>query len=140
MIFVNTNLAAAAGAILAMVTSWIKFGKPEVGMSLNGALAGLVGITAGCANVTPTSSIIIGAVAGILVVLSVMFFDKAQNRRPGRRHIRPRCLRCLGHPRRRPVQHRRHHRGHHHGAARSASRPALCGPLPQPSLCSNSST
>lgn len=76
MIFVNTNLAAAAGAIMAMFVSWIKFGKPEVGMSLNGALAGLVGITAGCANVTPTSSIIIGAIAGMVVVFSVVFFDK----------------------------------------------------------------
>jgi ammonium transporter, Amt family len=76
MIFVNTNLAAAAGATLALFTSWIKFGKPEVGMSLNGALAGLVAITAGCANVTPGSAIIIGAVAGVLVVLSVLFFDK----------------------------------------------------------------
>ncbi len=76
MIFVNTNLAAAAGAVLAMFTSWMKFGKPEVGMSLNGALAGLVGITAGCANVSPSSAIIIGAFAGILVVLSVLFFDK----------------------------------------------------------------
>ena len=76
MIFVNTNLAAAAGCIMAMFTSWIKFGKPEVGMSLNGALAGLVGITAGCANVSPGSSIIIGAVAGVLVVLSVVFFDR----------------------------------------------------------------
>ena len=76
MIFVNTNLAAAAGAILAMVVSWIKFGKPEVGMSLNGALAGLVGITAGCANVMPASAVIIGATAGVIVVFSVMFFDK----------------------------------------------------------------
>ena len=76
MIFVNTNLAAAAGAITAMITSWIKFGKPEVGMSLNGALAGLVAITAGCANVLPGSAIIIGAIAGILVVLSVLFFEK----------------------------------------------------------------
>jgi Amt family ammonium transporter len=76
MIFVNTNLAAAAGAVFAMFTSWIIFKKPDIGMSLNGALAGLVGITAGCANVTPASSIIIGAVAGVLVVLSVMFFDK----------------------------------------------------------------
>lgn len=76
MIFVNTNLAAAAGAVLALFTSWIKFGKPEVGMSLNGALAGLVGITAGCANVTPGSAIIIGAVAGVLVVMSVLFFEK----------------------------------------------------------------
>jgi Amt family ammonium transporter len=76
MIFVNTNLAAAAGAILAMVTSWVKFGKPEVGMSLNGALAGLVAITSGCASVTPTSAIIIGAIAGVIVVLSVLFFDR----------------------------------------------------------------
>lgn len=76
MIFVNTNLAAATGAILAMVTSWGKFGKPDVSMSLNGALAGLVAITAGCANVTPAGSVAIGAIAGILVVLSVMFFDK----------------------------------------------------------------
>ena len=76
MIFVNTNLAAATGAILAMFTSWIKFGKPEAGMSLNGALAGLVAITAGCANVSPTSSIIIGAVAGVIVVFSVIIFDK----------------------------------------------------------------
>jgi Amt family ammonium transporter len=64
MIFVNTNLAAAAGAVLAMATSWIKFGKPEVGMSLNGALAGLVAITAPCASVTPLSAVIIGAAGG----------------------------------------------------------------------------
>ncbi|MFH1218182.1 MAG: ammonium transporter [Pseudomonadota bacterium] len=76
MIFVNTNLAAAAGAILAMITSWVMFKKPDIGMSLNGALAGLVGITAGCANVSPTSSIVIGAVAGILVVISVYTIDR----------------------------------------------------------------
>lgn len=76
MIFVNTNLAAAAGAVLAMITSWIKFGKPEVGMSLNGALAGLVAITSPCASVSPTSSVIIGAIAGIIVVFSVLFFDR----------------------------------------------------------------
>lgn len=76
MIFVNTNLAAAAGAILAMTTSWIMFKKPDISMSLNGALAGLVGITAGCANVSPGSSIIIGGIAGILVVLSVVGFDR----------------------------------------------------------------
>lgn len=75
MIFVNTNLAAAAGAVLAMFTSWVRFKKPEVGMSLNGALAGLVAITAGCANVTPFSAILIGAIAGIVVVFSVQFFD-----------------------------------------------------------------
>ena len=76
MIFVNTNLAAAAGAVLAMFTSWMRIGKPDVGMSLNGALAGLVAITAPCASVTPLSAVIIGAIAGIIVVLSVFFFDK----------------------------------------------------------------
>jgi len=76
MIFVNTNLSAAAGAVLAMITSWVMFKKPDIGMSLNGALAGLVGITAGCANVSPTSSVIIGALAGILVVLSVYTIDR----------------------------------------------------------------
>jgi len=76
MIFVNTNLAAATAAVFAMFTSWIKFGKPDAGMSLNGALAGLVAITAGCANVTPLSSIIIGAFAGIIVVFSVILFDR----------------------------------------------------------------
>mgnify|MGYP002064717915 CR=1 FL=1 len=69
MIFVNTNLAAAAGAVLAMFTSWIKFGKPEVGMSLNGALAGLVAITSPCATVTPLSAVMIGAIAGVIVTL-----------------------------------------------------------------------
>ncbi len=75
MIFVNTNQAAAAGAISAMFVSWILFKKPEIGMTLNGALAGLVAITAGCANVSPGSSIIIGLIAGVLVVLAVLFID-----------------------------------------------------------------
>jgi len=73
MIFVNTNLAAAAGAVL---TSRIKFGKPEIGMSLNGAPAGLVAITSPCATVSPLSAVIIGTIAGIVVVLAVLFFDK----------------------------------------------------------------
>jgi Amt family ammonium transporter len=76
MIFVNTNLAAAAGSVLAMFVSWIKFGKPEIGMSLNGALAGLVAITSPCATVSPLSAVVIGAIAGVIVVLSVLFFDK----------------------------------------------------------------
>jgi Amt family ammonium transporter len=76
LIFVNTNIAAAAGAILAMITSWIKFKKPEISMSLNGALAGLVAITAPCATVTPLSAVIIGSIAGVLVVLAVLFIDR----------------------------------------------------------------
>ena len=76
MIFVNTNLSAASGCVAAMFFSWIKFGKPEIGMSLNGALAGLVGITAGCANVSPSSAVLIGLIAGVIVVFSILFFDR----------------------------------------------------------------
>lgn len=75
-IAVTTNLAAAAGAIAAMFTAWIRFGKPEPTMSLNGALAGLVAITAPCAVVSPTSAIIIGFIGGIIVVVSVEVIDK----------------------------------------------------------------
>jgi len=75
-IAVTTTLAAAAGAIVALFFTWIWFKRPDPSMSLNGALAGLVAITAGCAYVSPLSAIIIGALAGILVVLSVEFFDK----------------------------------------------------------------
>lgn len=73
---VTTTLGAAAGAVASMIISWIHFGKPDVSMSLNGALAGLVGITAPTAVVTPLGAVIIGLVAGILVVYSVEFFDK----------------------------------------------------------------
>jgi Amt family ammonium transporter len=76
IIAVTTTLAAAAGAITAMLATWFKYGKADVGMTLNGALAGLVGITAGCANVTALSAVIIGAIAGVLVLFSVLFFDK----------------------------------------------------------------
>ncbi len=75
-IAVTTNLAAAAGAIAAMIAAWIRFGKPDVSMSLNGVLAGLVAITAGCNDVTPVGAIVIGFVAGILVVIAVEMFDK----------------------------------------------------------------
>ena len=75
-IAVTTNLAAAAGAITAMITAWIILGKPDAGMALNGALAGLVAITAGCASVSPESAAIIGALGGIVVVLSVLLFEK----------------------------------------------------------------
>jgi Amt family ammonium transporter len=75
-IAVTTNLAAAAGAIGALVMAWGLLKKPDVGMTLNGALAGLVAITAGCANVSPLGAAFIGFTAGIIVVLSVLFFDK----------------------------------------------------------------
>ncbi|TVR58173.1 MAG: ammonium transporter [Spirochaetaceae bacterium] len=73
---VTTTLAASTGAIGAMFTSWIWFGKPDPSVSLNGALAGLVGITAGTWVVSPVGAVIIGLLAGILVVLSVEFLDK----------------------------------------------------------------
>ncbi|MCF7837781.1 MAG: ammonium transporter [Candidatus Marinimicrobia bacterium] len=75
-IAVTTNLAAAAGAITALLTAWLATGKPDASMAMNGALAGLVGITAGCATVSPLASIWIGGIAGILVVFSVLFFDR----------------------------------------------------------------
>jgi Amt family ammonium transporter len=73
---VTTNLSAAAGAIGALVTIWIISGKPDASMTLNGVLAGLVGITAPCANVSAASAVVIGLVAGVLVVLSVLFVDR----------------------------------------------------------------
>ncbi len=75
-IAVTTNLSAAAGAIAAMLAGWVRFGKPDVSMSLNGVLAGLVAITAGCDCVTFGGAIIIGLVAGVLVVVAVEFIDK----------------------------------------------------------------
>ncbi len=76
LIAVNTNLAACAGGISAMIVAYVMSKKFDIGMSLNGVLAGLVAITAPCANVTPMSALIIGLIAGVLVVLSVLFFDK----------------------------------------------------------------
>jgi ammonium transporter, Amt family len=75
LVFVTTSLAAAAGVIAAMLTSWFIQKKPDLTMILNGALAGLVGITAGADTVSVMSSIVIGAIAGVLVVLAVMFID-----------------------------------------------------------------
>ena len=74
-IAVTTNLAAAAGALTALITSWLVIKKPDISMTLNGALAGLVAITCPCDGVSPFGAIIIGAVAGVLVVLSVLFID-----------------------------------------------------------------
>ena len=74
-IFVTTNLAAAAGTVSALVTSWLRFGKPALSLALNGALAGLVAITAGCNIVSPAGAIVIGLLAGVLLVFSVTIFD-----------------------------------------------------------------
>lgn len=73
---INTNLAAAAGGILAMFIVTKMFGKPDLSMAMNGALAGLVAITAPCAFVDPWAAILIGAIGGILVVLGVVLLDK----------------------------------------------------------------
>jgi len=75
-IAVTTNLAAAAGAIVAMSVSWVVMKKPDASMALNGALAGLVSITASCDGVSPVGAILIGAVGGALVVGSVLFIDR----------------------------------------------------------------
>lgn len=76
IVFFNTNMAAAIACVVTLVFTWLRYGKPDVSMTFNAALAGLVGITAGCDLVSPVGAAIIGAVCGILVVLSVEFFDK----------------------------------------------------------------
>jgi Amt family ammonium transporter len=76
LVFVTTSLAAAAGIIGAMATSWTVQHKPDLSMVLNGCLAGLVGITAGADVISPFYSIIVGLIAGVLVVFSVLMFDK----------------------------------------------------------------
>jgi len=76
LIFVTTNIAAAGGALSTLLYMWLKYKKPPLSMTLNGALAGLVAITAGCDTVSVTGALVIGLMAGVLVVLSVEFFDK----------------------------------------------------------------
>jgi Amt family ammonium transporter len=75
-IAVTTNISAAAGAIAAMFSAWKILGKPDGSMALNGALAGLVGITAGCDVVSPFGALLIGLISGAIVVLSVLFIDR----------------------------------------------------------------
>ncbi len=75
-IFVTTNLAAAMGATVTMFITWIRYGKPDLSMTLNGALAGLVAITAGCDIVSPGGAAIIGIVAGFVIVFGVELIDK----------------------------------------------------------------
>ena len=75
-VFVTTNLAAACATVATMIFTWIRYKKPDVSMTLNGSLAGLVAITAGCDVVEPWAAAVIGVIAGIVVVLAVEFFDK----------------------------------------------------------------
>ena len=75
-IFVTTNLAAAAGAAGTMIITWIKYKKPDVSMTLNGALGGLVAITAGCDVVSPGGAVIIGFIASLIIVFGIEFIDK----------------------------------------------------------------
>ncbi len=75
-IFVTTNMAAAAGACTAMIVTWIHYGKPDVSMTLNGGLAGLVAITAGCDVVSVAGSFFIGIISGAVIVFLVEFIDQ----------------------------------------------------------------
>lgn len=75
-IFMTTNIAAASSTIVAMIVTWIKYKKPDVSMTLNGALAGLVAITAGCDMVSPAGAFFIGIISGFVVVFAVEFIEK----------------------------------------------------------------
>lgn len=76
LIFFNTNLAPAMACITTLIITWIRYKKPDISMTYNAALAGLVGITAGCDAVSPVGSAIMGIIFGFVVVFSVEFFDK----------------------------------------------------------------
>ena len=76
LVYMNTNLSAAIATCTAMIFTWVRYGKPDVSMTLNGALAGLVAITAGCYQVSPVGAFFIGLFAGILLCVSVDFFDR----------------------------------------------------------------
>lgn len=75
-VFLTTNLAAVAGGVATMAVSWFKYGKPSLSLTLNGILAGLVGITAGCDLVSPAGAVIIGLICGTVLVFSIEFIDK----------------------------------------------------------------
>lgn len=75
-VFLTTNLAACAGGFFALAISWTKYGKPSLSLTLNGVLAGLVGITAGCDVVSPAGAALTGAICGVVMIFSVDFIDK----------------------------------------------------------------
>ena len=75
-ILMTTNTSAIMAVLTSTITSWIFIGKPDLGMTINGCLAGLVAITGGCAYISVVDSLIIGAMAGVLVVVLVLFFDR----------------------------------------------------------------
>ena len=77
-ILMTTNTSAIAAVITSTIASWVFIGKPELGMTINGCLAGLVAVTGGCAYVSIRDSLIIGAIAGVIVVFAVMFFDRVK--------------------------------------------------------------
>jgi Amt family ammonium transporter len=78
LVAVNTNIAAAAGGLIALALSWLRGGKPDLGFTLNGVLGGLVAITAPCAYVTPAASVLIGLIGGALVVLATGWLERAR--------------------------------------------------------------
>ncbi|MBO6027631.1 MAG: ammonium transporter [Bacteroidales bacterium] len=75
-VFLTTNLAAAAGGVATMFVTWWKYGKPSLSLTLNGVLAGLVGITAGCDVVSPLGAVIIGLICGVVLVFAIEFIDR----------------------------------------------------------------
>jgi Amt family ammonium transporter len=75
-VFLTTNLAACAGGFFALAISWMRYSKPSLSLTLNGVLAGLVGITAGCDVVSPLGAVIIGAICGIIMIFAVEFIDR----------------------------------------------------------------
>lgn len=74
-VFMNTNISAATGALTALIVAWVRYGKPSLSLSLNGVLAGLVGITAGCDAVSTAGAALIGIICGAVMVFAVSFFD-----------------------------------------------------------------
>lgn len=75
-IFITTNLSGAAAALVTMIITWVRYKKPDISMTLNGVLAGLVAITAGCDVISPVGAVIVGIIAGFVVVFGIEFIDK----------------------------------------------------------------